>query len=302
MNSTQSTTPILLVVFNRPEATQRVIESIREVRPQALYVAADGPRSNTPGDAERCAAARKVATSVDWSCEVHTLLHNENLGCAANTSSGITWFFESVPEGIILEDDCVPDASFYRFCQELLQYYRDVPRIMHIAGNSHQYGRRRGLASYYFSKYANFWGWATWRRAWSLFDPDLRPSWELKDDWSAPWQLSIERSRGIAIVPNVNLVKNIGFGAGATHTKAVERGAFAEATEIPFPLVHPRSLTVNRSADIFTYYAHHRLVRHLRFIWMYRLMDYVYVRLKAVKRLFLRLINGGGRSATLRRR
>jgi len=254
------------------------------VRPSALYIAADGPRERVVGEAERCVEARRVATAIDWECDARTLFRETNLGCAANSSSGMTWFFESVPEGIILDDDCVPSISFYRFCEELLQYYRHDPRIMHIAGNSHQYGRRRGSASYYFSKYANFWGWATWRRAWNLYDPGLRPPWELQDDWSAPWQLSIERSSGIAIVPNVNLVRNIGFGAAATHTKTLERGAFVDAAEVSFPLLHPRSMTVNRAADRFTYYAHHRLVRHLRLVWLYRFMDYMYSRLKPVKR------------------
>jgi hypothetical protein len=203
--------------------------------------------------------------------------------------SGIRWFFENVSEGIILEDDCVPSGSFYRFSQELLEHYRDVARVMHIAGNSHQFGRRRGSASYYFSRFANVWGWATWRRAWSFFDAGLRPSWELQDSWSAPWQLSIERTNGIAVVPSVNLVRNIGFGPGATHTKALERPAFLDAEEMSFPLVHPRDMAVNRAADTFTYYAHHRMVRHLSLIWMYQLQDFVYFRLKAAKRLILGL-------------
>ena len=280
-------TPVLLVVFNRPETTRVVMESLRAVRPPSLYIAADGPRAGVWGEADRCEAARKAALHVDWPCEVRTTFHDENLGCAENTGSGITWFFENVSQGIILDDDCVPSKSFYFFCQELLGHYSDDPQIMHVAGNSHQYGRRRGPASYYFSRYANFWGWASWSRAWRSFDPTLRPTWELQDDWSAPWQLSIERAKGIAIVPNVNLVKNIGFGEHATHTKGTERGAFVEAEEMKFPLVHPRSREVNRSADIFTYYAHHRMVRHLNFIWMYRLMDYLYKRLKPMKRRLL---------------
>jgi hypothetical protein len=275
---------VFLAIFNRPETTQVVIESLAQVRPHALYIAADGPRANVVGDEERCAAARQVATSIDWPCELHTLMHDRNLGCAGNTSTGITWFLDNVPEGVILDDDCVPSVSFYRFCQELLEYYRENPRIMHIAGNSHQYGRRRGAGSYYFSRYANFWGWATWRRAWRLYDPDLRPTWELKDDWSAPWQLSMEASKGIAIVPNVNLVKNIGFGPGATHTDTPLRAALVEAEEMRFPMVHPRDIVADRRADIFTYYAHHRLVKHHWLIWWHRLVDFLYLKLKPVKR------------------
>ncbi len=282
--------PVLLVVFNRPETTAAVMERIRAARPPALYVAADGPRPGVFGEPERCEAARRVATTVDWSCEVRTQVSDRNLGCAENTSSGISWFFREAAAGIILDDDCVPSGSFFRFCQELLTYYRDQPQIMHIAGNSHQYGRRRGSASYYFSRYANFWGWASWSRAWAHFDGNLRPTWELRDDWSAPWQLSIERAGGIAVVPNVNLVRNIGFGAGATHTTGMEPGAFVEANEMSFPLLHPQTMKTNRQADLFTYYAHHRMVRHHRLVWLYWLRDQVYLWLKPVKRFLTGVI------------
>jgi hypothetical protein len=284
------TTPVLLVIFNRPDTTRQVLESIRAARPPALYVAADGPRSKVEGDERLCLEARRAAMVVDWPCEVHTLVRDKNAGCALNTSGGISWFFEHVEEGIILDDDCVPSASFYRFCQELLGFYGHEPRIMHIAGNSHQYGRRRGSGSYYFSRYANFWGWATWRRAWKHFDASLTPPWELKDDWSAPWQLSMERANGIAIVPNINLVKNVGYGAGATHTTALEPSAFVEAGELSFPLLHPRQVEVDRAADVFTYYAHHRLVRHWNLIWMYQLRDFLMARLKPAKRTIMRLV------------
>ncbi|MFH1184354.1 MAG: nucleotide-diphospho-sugar transferase, partial [Chloroflexota bacterium] len=275
------------LVFNRPETTGAVISSLRAVRPSALYVAADGPRPGIEGEAMRCAEARRIATSVDWECEVRTLFRDRNLGCALAVSSAVTWFFDNVTEGIILEDDCVPSRSFYRFCQELLEHYRENARVMHLAGNSYQYGRRRGSASYYFSRYPGIWGWASWRRAWQHYDFSLRPSWELQDTWDTQWQLSIQRSNGLAIAPNVNMVRNIGFGPGATHTKGGERPALLEADEVPFPLTHPAGLTANRAADTFSYYAHFRMVRFLNFIWIYRLIDLLYFRLKAFKGMML---------------
>jgi hypothetical protein len=281
-------TPILLLVFNRPETTAKVLESIRSVKPTRLFIAADGPRPSTISEAQKCAEARRVAQMVDWDCEVRTRFRDENLGCGLAVSGGINWFFENVMEGIILEDDCVPAESFYAFCQELLSFYRDDPRVMHISGNSHQHGRRRGTASYYISRYANMWGWATWRRAWKSYDFGLRPAWELDDTWDTQWQLSIEKSHGLAIVPNVNLVQNIGFGSGATHTKGRERAASLAAAEVAFPLTHPASLAPDRAADLFTYYAHHRMVPHLRLIWLYRLMDWAYARLKPFKRWILK--------------
>jgi hypothetical protein len=168
-----------------------------------------------------------------------------------------------------------------------LAYHKDNPVVMHIAGNSFQYGRRRGAASYYFSKYANIWGWASWSRAWKCYDFDLRPAWELIDTWDAQWQLSVEKCRGVAVVPNTNLVQNIGFGPGGTHTKGFERPSLLATQEIDFPLTHPRELAVNRAADTFTYYSHYRNVGHLRLIWMYQVRDFVIHGLKAIKRAIL---------------
>ncbi len=288
MESPGFDTPILLIVFNRPETTRAVFESIRSVRPPALYVAADGPRENVEMEAQRCEEARRIATAVDWDCEVRTHFQDRNLGCGLNVSSAVGWYFDNVAQGIVLEDDCVPSQSFYNFCQDLLEYYKDNPRIMHIAGNSWQYGRRRGDASYYFSSYANVWGWASWSRAWKCYDFNLRPSWDLRDTWDTQWQLSIERCNGVAIVPNTNLVKNVGFGLDATHTKTLERYSFLEAGEIDRVLVHPKQIVTDKKADRFTYYSHFRNVRHLNLVWLYRLWDGVYARAKKARKLVMR--------------
>jgi hypothetical protein len=269
------TTPILLVVFNRPETTKTVVESIRAVRPADLYVVADGPRPDVEGESLRCNAARQVATNIDWDCRVHKLFRDRNLGSGLGVASAIDWFFENVQDGIVLEDDCVPSRSFFRFCEELLGYYRDNPRVMHISGNNFQYGRRRGTASYYFSRYTHTWGWASWRRAWQHYDFDLIPESDRSHVWDAQWLLSVEKQRGMAVLPNVNLVTNIGFGPAATHTKTIERYALLPAEEMEFPLRHPKELSIDRAADTLTQYANFRNIRNLRLIWVYQVIDFI---------------------------
>jgi glycosyltransferase involved in cell wall biosynthesis len=280
--------PILLVVFNRPETTKVVFESIRTIGPDQLYVAADGPRSGVEGEQDRCLEARQLATAVDWKCRLQTRFREQNAGLAVSMSEAISWFFENVDCGIILEDDCVPAASFYRFCEELLHFYRDVPEVMHISGDNFQYGRKRGEASYYFSKYAHCWGWATWRRAWQRFGFQEEAGAAPPTVWARHWQLTLERYGGASILPNVNLVTNIGFGAGATHTLTRERYSYLPTSEIDFPLVYPTQMVVDTKADLFTYYSHYRNVPRLDLIWLYRLWDSFYSMLKRVKRRLLR--------------
>jgi len=249
-------TPILLIVFNRPDATQRVFDAIRLAQPKRLFVAADGPRPDRPGDPEKCVAARDIVKRVDWDCEVKTLFQDKNLGCGLGPVTAINWFFENVEEGIILEDDCLPHPDFFRFCEELLDYYRENERIMHISGDNFQYGRKRGNASYYFSTYTHNWGWATWRRAWKCYDFYCTSEEHRKHAWDAQWEISARNRGGLAILPNVNLVSNIGFGPDATHTTALARYANLPTQSLSFPLVHPKRLLPNKAADRYTYYTH----------------------------------------------
>ena len=281
MNRNQNSLSILFLIFNRPDTSERVFERIRQARPQKLFIAADGPRSDKPTDKSLCEKTRQVVNSVDWDCEVLTLFRDKNLGCKEAVNSAIDWFFEHVEEGIILEDDCVPDPSFFRFCQELLAYYRDDKRIMMIGGNSSQLGRSRTSDSYYFSAFSHIWGWATWRRAWQQNDP-LMKTWPDKKEsnlpkkimltndgmhrikskldtvyngtlnsWAYAWQYSCWVQEGMCIVPEHNLVTNIGFGKDATHTK--ERSMFSNqnSMEISFPLKHPTKVIRRRKADLF---------------------------------------------------
>jgi hypothetical protein len=289
-------TPVLLLVFNRPATTRAVFESIRSMRPVELYVAADGPRPGVEGEAEKCRATRRIATAIDWDCRAHSLFREENTGIGRGVASAITWFFDQVEEGIIIEDDCLPGASFYRFCEELLAYHRNQPRVMHISGNNFQYGRRRGDASYYYSQYTHCWGWASWRRAWDCFDrsllePDSRPY-----VWDGEWLLAVRQRGGVAVLPNVNLVQNIGFGADATHTKTLERYAGLPAEEISFPLRHPSKIAVDRRADTLTYYANFRRIRDLRLMWFYATVDWfrlIPVRLGKLRRKLSGWMHGG---------
>jgi hypothetical protein len=248
-------TPVLLVVFNRAETTRQVIDAIRQARPRQLFVAADGPREGVDGDGALCAAARSVATTVDWDCDVQTLFSEKNLGCGLGPSSAISWFFENVEAGIVLEDDCVPDLTFFRFCGELLEYYSAVPKIMQISGSNFLGETKRGDASYYFSRYPHCsGGWATWRRAWQSFDYEAIPQeYRAHGIWDWQWRLGFEKNGGLAAAPNVNLVTNIGFGrADATHTTGMDhRCANLPRHPMLFPLIHPSKI---KKMDRYTDY------------------------------------------------
>ena len=238
-------TPVALFVFNRPDLTRRVFEALAAQQPRALLVVADGPRH----DAERelCEQARAVASRVDWPCEVQTNFSPVNLGCKVRVSSGLDWVFGRVPEAIILEDDCLPAPSFFPFCEAMLARFRDDERVMHISGDNFQ-KRRPTPYSYYFSRYAHVWGWASWRRAWAHYDVTMsswparkaallascptrreRDFWEQAfnctyagqiDTWDYQWMYACWNVGAWAINPAENLVSNLGFRADATHTKA----------------------------------------------------------------------------------
>ena len=278
-----SRAPILFLIFNRPETTARVFAEIREWRPQRLYVAADGPRERVQGEAERCARSRTIALTVDWPCEVFTLLRDTNLGCMKAVSSAISWFFDREPEGIVLEDDCLPDRTFFSYCENLLAHHRNDVRIMHITGDNFQNGRIRGNYSYYFSRYNHVWGWASWRRAWALFEPaiqsfpdfvntedfklifarkDVREYWRHQfellhegkiDTWDYYWAYAIWRNNGLCIIPNRNLVSNIGYQGNGTHTSN-PRDALSNMARIPMETIqHPKIVNVCAEADSFSF-------------------------------------------------
>lgn len=271
--------PVVLILFNRPDTTGRVFEVVRSVRPRRLFVIADGPRPGRDSEAELCAASRAVAEMVDWPCEVRRNYSEINLGCARRVSSGLDWVFQQVEEAIILEDDCVPDPTFFRFCDELLKRYRDDQRVTCISGDNFQEGRCRTADSYYFSLFTHIWGWATWRRAWRHFDLDMRlwpgfreggwlvdllvdPAavryWEEIfdrtyrheiDTWDYAWMFSCWVQSSLTVLPNVNLVANIGFDERATHTKRMAQSRSLATGEMTFPLRHPSFTIRDQTAD-----------------------------------------------------
>lgn len=265
---------VLFLVFNRPDTTERVFEAIRQAKPPRLYVSADGPRSHVPGEVEKSAEVRQIVSNVDWPCEVHTRFNGGNMGCKLGVSSAIDWFFEHEEEGIILEDDILPDPSFFPYCDALLEKYRDNENVAMISGCNLISNHIDLDTSYFFSRYCHIWGWATWRRSWNLYDVNMNdwPDWSheggLKqvsdgslnfenywrdifqqtylgavDTWDYQWVFRCWRHGGLSILPTTTLVENIGFGDGATHTTGDMPKYLkdCDVQAVVFPLHHPEN-------------------------------------------------------------
>lgn len=279
-------TPILFIIFNRPETTVQVFEAIRKAQPRQLFVAADGPREGKVGEKERCEVARRIATNVDWDCEVKTLFRDANIGCGRGPAEAITWFFTQVKKGIILEDDCLPAPSFFSFCNELLKRYEYNENVVIISGFNPLGTFDAGESDYFFTKHGGIWGWATWRRAWNYFKYNA-PEWKNEcvrtkvldalssdadrhnmtqhldgvvygkriDFWDFQWWFYRLTQNGLGIVPKYNLIKNIGFGVNATHTFDITNPATKiDVKNLIFPLKHPLNIIedpkyVDRIAD-----------------------------------------------------
>ncbi|MEI6352471.1 MAG: nucleotide-diphospho-sugar transferase [Candidatus Nomurabacteria bacterium] len=243
--------PILFNIFNRPDVTLKVFEEIKKIKPDSLYISADGPRDKV-GEKELCEKTRSIVNNIDWNCKVKYNFSEKNLGCHLRMETAISWFFKSEEMGIILEDDCLPNSSFFKFTEDLLLKYKDNVKIMMISGDNFQDGKIYGDYSYYFSHYPNIWGWATWKRVWDKFDKNLldldsfinkngikilnnkeQEKYWLKfflglkknkyNNWDAKFVYTVLNDEGLCIVPNKNLVTNIGFGKDATHTKEIKK-------------------------------------------------------------------------------
>lgn len=271
-------TPVVLIVFKRADCTARMIEAVRKARPRRLWVVADGPRADRPGEREQVVEVRRVVeASIDWPCELRRIYSEKNLGCARNVVSGLNAVFREEREAIIVEDDCVPHPSFFRFCAEMLTRYRSETRIAHVGGNNFQ--PRPSPRTYYFSRYNHIWGWATWRRAWDQYDEKLsdwsavrNTSWlrdylgdkgaadywrsifdavasgEI-DTWDYQWTYTLWRRDWLAVVPGVNLVENIGFNGSGAHLSSRDKWIARPMQSVVFPLEHPRDLVRDRAAD-----------------------------------------------------
>ena len=274
--------PVLFLIFNRPETTIKVFEKIRAARPPKLYISADGPRSNRPGELERCEETRKIALGVDWPCEVKTLFRESNLGCKMGVATGIDWFFRNEEEGIILEDDVLPMPSFFTFCDEMLERYRNDPTIGMITGSNLVSKRLKNDASYFVSHVPLIWGWATWRRAWQHYDVRMEnwPQWSRSDKivkcfhgdqlvssywrdaldrvyqngmdtWDYQWLFACWQAGMYSIIPAQNLTDNLGYGADATHTSMHKPDCLVESIpqDLTWPLVYPKVHTPDWKID-----------------------------------------------------
>ena len=275
-------TPILFLIYNRPEKTQKVFDVLKRLRPSTIFVAADGPKENKPNDLMKCKATREIVSGgINWKCDTRFLLRDSNLGCRLAVSSAITWFFEEVKEGIVLEEDCLPGEDFFRFCQELLSKYRNTEEVFHIGGASFLQ-KTVSSTDYYFSVFTHIWGWATWRRAWKHYDvdmsdfrsfeetmlprsvrrdPESRKYWmnifsqvheKRMDTWDYQWTYAMWRNTGLAINPGRNLVSNIGFESSASHTREATGLANIPVSRMGFPLRHPKSIRPTKWADRYS--------------------------------------------------
>lgn len=273
-------TPVAFFGFNRPHTTERVFAAIREVKPPKLLLVVDGPRSDKPEEAEKCAEVRAIIEKVDWDCQVYKNYAEANMGCKHRVASGLDWVFNTVEEAIIVEDDCLPNPSFFQFCEEMLDLYRNEPRVMMISGTNYLEEWKSDRQSYHFSYYGGIWGWASWQRAWQFYDinmqawinpdvkakikailadeaqykiraRDLENTFQGKvDTWDFQWSFARLAQGGLSIVPCVNLVANLGFGLAATHTGTLNKEiAEMKQLDLRFPLEINDNLMVDREYD-----------------------------------------------------
>lgn len=268
---------VVLIIYKRSVNFIDIINALKNVKPSKLYIIADGPK---PGDKDECLKTRDTLEKIiNWPCVIHKNYSNINMGLKKRFNSGISWVFEKEDRAIFIEDDCIPHPTFFRFCDELLEKYKDNDNVLTISGDNFQFGKLNIKESYYFSRYPHVWGWATWKRAWSKYDPDIK-DWEnsSKYAWLSKvstskvsalnWKYIFDRmyqnkintwdyqltymslkNRGLNIIPTVNLVSNHGYDAAATHTKRKSRVMDMKVQEMKFPLSHPKTLEWNDRAD-----------------------------------------------------
>lgn len=270
---------VLLLVFNRLDTTKQVFEAIKKAKPPRLYIAADGARDANEGEEVKVQSVREyILSNINWDCEVKTLFRDANEGCKLAVSGAIDWFFDNEEMGIILEDDCLPTQSFFWFCEELLEKYKDDTRVGQVSGFNPLNSFNSLDDSYLFSKFGPIWGWASWRRAWSHYDvkieqwPKVKSDgiidlmtdskketlWRTKlfdniyaekiDTWDYQWSFSKLINSELSIVPSRNLIQNIGFGDESTHTKGAIDKRFNIVFEV-YNIKHPAYILRNKIFD-----------------------------------------------------
>lgn len=267
--------PILLLTFNRPRTTKMVFEEIRKAKPKKLFVHVDGPRND--GEKTRVEEVKKIVSGVNWPCDVKFFFRKNNIGIAKGWIEAIDWLFEDVEEGIILEDDALPNQDFFRFCEEMLKKYRNDPRVMHITGCNFQRGWKANNYSYYFSIFPHTYAWAIWKEKRKKYDSKMKGYLQLREQFKkifpdtlernylirimddayygnldavdTKWFFSIIKNRGLCVIPNKNLITNIGFGADSTHTKDIDSYFSLPLEKMEFPLKQPSLIVRDQKAD-----------------------------------------------------
>lgn len=281
--------PVLLVIFNRPEGTRRMIDNLRAVAPTRVFVAADGPRPDRPDDADRCRAARAVVDEVDWPCDVRRLEHDRNLGLSRAMVAAVDWFFENVDEGVVLEDDCLVHPDFLRFAGEVLEHHRHSVEVHYVTAVNLRPRPDPELDTYSFASCGHVWGWATWARTWATFDPFLS-TWpehagrfgrgatplrrnlgrkfasahsEGRHTWARALHFHVARQDGLVAVPPVNLVRNIGIGRDASNTTSSRHPlARLPVGHLDFPIRHPAALVPDSDYDAAMAEFHKRRLKY----------------------------------------
>jgi hypothetical protein len=281
--------PVLVMAFNRPDHLRRLLDRLREVKPEQIFVAVDGPRAHVPEEGLRVQECRELVSQINWPCNVQTLFQPRNLGCGVGVSTAITWFFDHVERGIILEDDIIPVPSFFAFCTELLDRYADDPRVFAVSGCNFvpPSAQTHPDLPYRFSQVPHIWGWATWKRSWSSYSLDIAgwptalppqrlwaqagrslsgavywaSTFELLarkqvDTWDGQLVLASMITGAWTATSNVNLIQNIGFGEDATHTRE-DRDELQPVGQVPTPLA-PVPLELDERADRWTRRHHFR--------------------------------------------
>jgi hypothetical protein len=288
-------TPVLLLAFNRPEATRAVLRCLVDAGVRRLYVHCDAPRPNRIGEAQKVTEVRALIDALPPHIDIRRLYREQNIGLRDGIFSALNWVFAQEETAIVLEDDCVPDLSFFPYCTELLERYANSEQVMHIAGsNLAELHTENRHFSYLFSRFALVWGWATWRRAWAKMDIDMTDldDFEQKgqistliDDpmaqtymmskfkatkrrennsWAYAWSYSVLKNKGLCIVPKVNLIHNVGIGtAEATHTTKVNPITQRTAQPLQFPLQHPPHLQSEPAIEQQLFYVSQKPKWHL---------------------------------------
>jgi len=314
-NKIIETPPIAFMIFNRPEYTKAVFAEIRKARPKKLFIVADGPR--TPSEEVACRETRVIVEKIDWPCEVHRNYAEKNLGLKERFHSGLNWFFENVEAGIILEDDCLPHPSFFRFAGEMLKKYKDKEQIMMISGNNFlpNFNIKDG---YIFSQYFSIWGWATWHRAWRKYDVTIK-SWELPESkkhlkkiytqkymvahtsklfddvrsgklntWDVQWLYACLMSNGLCIIPGSNLVSNI--GVYGTHQGGYNQNLPTYNMYATGGLHHPETIIENTNYDNMFYERDFKPKSQTLWTYLRRNIAAILVEYKFIKKIYRFLV------------